>query len=67
MVFRSGWYLMTLVVKASSRLESEVQATWRTNSGLDSVVTCCVQSFLNVAAIRNDAALFYFSDLLCPV
>ena len=39
MAFISGWYLMTLVMKASSRLESNEQATSKTDTSWDSFLT----------------------------
>ena len=39
MVFTSGWYFMTLVIKASSRLVSKVHAISNTDTSLDSSST----------------------------
>ncbi len=43
-VYRNGWFLMTLVMKASSKLESKVQASLRRETDLEPLLTTTTTS-----------------------
>ena len=57
MVCRSGWYFMTLVMKASSRLGSKVPAISNTDTSLDSSSTITTAGVLAVNDVKMSGLL----------